>query len=125
MKKTLIAIAVATAAVSGPAWGQAYPAKVVRIKSAPELPTVAESGYKDFAVILWHGSIGPKNLPRNVVDRVNGELNKALKTKDMEEKLLADGVEPKGGSSEDFLAVIKADLQRWVPTARRLGIKPS
>jgi tripartite-type tricarboxylate transporter receptor subunit TctC len=182
MKKTLIAIAVATAAVSGPAWGQAYPTKVVRIvapfapgggtdfiariaaqkltvaghtqflfgspavtmphlksgrlrgiavttaqriKSAPELPTVAESGYKDFAVILWHGLIGPKNLPRNVVDRVNGELNKALKTKDMEEKLLADGVEPKGGSSEDFLAVIKADLQRWVPTARRLGIKPS
>jgi len=96
-----------------------------RIKSAPELPTVAESGYKDFAVVLWHGLIGPKNLPRNVVDRVNAELNKALKTRDMEEKLLADGVEPKGGSPEEFLAAIKADLQRWVPTARRLGIKPS
>jgi tripartite-type tricarboxylate transporter receptor subunit TctC len=96
-----------------------------RIASAPELPTVAESGYKDFAVILWHGLIGPKNLPRNVVDRVNGELNKALKTKDMADKLLADGVEPKGGSPEEFFAVIKADLARWVPTARRLGIKPS
>ena len=96
-----------------------------RIKSAPELPTVAESGYKDFAVILWHGLIGPKNLPRNVVDRVNGELNKALKSKDMEEKLQTDGVEPKGGTPEQFLAVIKADLQRWVPIARRLGIKPN
>ena len=98
---------------------------VERIKSAPELPTVAESGYKDFAVILWHGLIGPKNLPRNVVDRVNGELNKALKSKDMEEKLQTDGVEPKGGTPEQFLAVIKADLQRWVPIARRLGIKPN
>jgi tripartite-type tricarboxylate transporter receptor subunit TctC len=96
-----------------------------RIKSAPELPTVAESGYKDFTIVLWHGLIGPKNLPRNVVDRVNGELNKALRTKDMEEKLQADGVEPKGGSSDEFFAVIKADLQRWVPIARRLGIKPS
>jgi tripartite-type tricarboxylate transporter receptor subunit TctC len=96
-----------------------------RIKSAPELPTIAESGYKDFAVVLWHGLIGPKNLPRNVVDRVNGELNKALKAKDMEEKLQTDGVEPKGGSPDEFLAVIKADLQRWVPIARRLGIKPS
>ena len=96
-----------------------------RIKSAPDLPTIAESGYKDFAVILWHGLIGPKNLPRHVVERVNSELNKALRTKDMEEKLQTDGVEPKGGSPEEFLAIIKADLARWVPTARRLGIKPS
>jgi tripartite-type tricarboxylate transporter receptor subunit TctC len=96
-----------------------------RIKSAPELPTISESGYKDFAVILWHGLIGPRNLPRSVVERVNGELNKALKSRDMEEKLQTDGVEPKGGTPEEFLAVIKADLQRWVPTARRLGIKPS
>jgi tripartite-type tricarboxylate transporter receptor subunit TctC len=86
---------------------------------------IAVTTYKDFAVVLWHGLIGPKNLPRNVIDRVNGELNKALKTRDMEEKLLADGVEPRGGSPEEFLAAIKADLQRWVPTARRLGIKPS
>jgi tripartite-type tricarboxylate transporter receptor subunit TctC len=96
-----------------------------RIKSAPELPTIAESGYRDFAVVLWHGLIGPKNLPRSVVDRINGELNKVLKTKDMEEKLQTDGVEPKGGSPEEFFAVIKADLQRWVPVARRLGIKPN
>lgn len=95
-----------------------------RIKTSPELPTIAESGYKEFSTILWHGLIAPKNVPRAAVERVNGALNKALQDPDMQTRLQADGVEARGGTPEQFAAVIKADLARWVPTARRLGIKP-
>jgi len=95
-----------------------------RIKSAPELPTIAESGYKEFSTILWHGLIAPKNFPRPALERVNGTLNKALQEPEMQTRLQADGVEARGGTPEQFAAVIKADLARWVPTARRLGIKP-
>ena len=95
-----------------------------RIKSSPELPTIAESGYKEFSTILWHGLIAPKNFPRQALERVNGALNKALQDPDMQTRLQADGVEARGGTPEQFAAVIKADLARWVPTARRLGIKP-
>ena len=95
-----------------------------RIKTSPELPTIAESGYKEFSTILWHGLIAPKNFPRQATERINGTLNKALQDPDMQTRLQADGVEARGGSPEQFAAVIKADLARWVPTARRLGIKP-
>lgn len=96
-----------------------------RIKSAPDLPTVAESGYKDFSTTLWHGLIAPKNVPRAIVDRVNGDVNKALSVKDVQTRLQADGVDAKGGTPEQFAAVIAADLKRWVPAAKRLGIKPN
>ena len=43
-----------------------------RIPAAPEIPTVSESGLKDYAVVLWHGLIAPKNLPKPILDRVNG-----------------------------------------------------
>ncbi len=69
-----------------------------RIAALPDVPTVNESGLKGYDVILWHGLIGPKGLPQPIVERVNGELNKALKAKDMEEKLAADGVSPAGGT---------------------------
>ena len=52
-----------------------------RIPALPDVPTVKESGLKDYEVVLWHGLIGPKGLPRPIVDRVNTELNKAIKTK--------------------------------------------
>jgi len=94
-----------------------------RIKSNPEIPTVAESGFKDFSTTLWHGLIGPKNVPRPIVDRLNGAVNKALSAPDMQTRLQADGVEPKGGTPEQFAAVIAADLKRWVPAAKRLGVK--
>jgi tripartite-type tricarboxylate transporter receptor subunit TctC len=96
-----------------------------RIKSAPDLPTVAESGYKDFSTTLWHGLLGPKNLPRAVVDRINAEANKALSVAEVQTRLQADGVDAKGGTPEQFGAVIAADLKRWVPAAKRLGIKPN
>jgi tripartite-type tricarboxylate transporter receptor subunit TctC len=94
-----------------------------RIPAMPDIPTLAESGVKGYDVILWHGLIGPKGLPRPIVNRVNGELNKALKAKDMEEKLAADGVTAAGGTPEQFAAIIKRDIEVWRGVVQRAGVK--
>jgi tripartite-type tricarboxylate transporter receptor subunit TctC len=94
-----------------------------RIPAMPDIPTLAESGVKGYDVILWHGLIGPKGLPRPIVDRVNSELNKALKAKDMEEKLAADGVTAAGGTPEQFAAIIKRDIEVWRGVVQRAGVK--
>jgi len=94
-----------------------------RSPALPDIPTVAESGVKGYDVILWHGLIGPKNLPRPIVDRVNGALNKALTAKDMAEKLATDGVAAAGGTPEQFAAIIKRDIEVWRGVVKRAGVK--
>ncbi len=94
-----------------------------RLAALPDVPTIAESGVKGYDVVLWHGLVGPKGLPRPIVERVNGELNKALKAKDMEEKLAADGVSPAGGTPEQFAAIIKRDIETWARVVRQAGVK--
>jgi len=94
-----------------------------RSPALPDIPTVAESGVKGYDVILWHGLIGPKNLPRPIVDRVNGVLNKALTAKDMAEKLATDGVAAAGGTPEQFAAIIKRDIEVWRGVVKRAGVK--
>jgi tripartite-type tricarboxylate transporter receptor subunit TctC len=94
-----------------------------RIAALPDVPTVNESGLKGYDVILWHGLIGPKGLPRPIVDRVNGELNKAVKSKDMEDKLATDGVSSAGGTAEQFGALIKRDIDTWRKVVQKAGVK--
>jgi tripartite-type tricarboxylate transporter receptor subunit TctC len=94
-----------------------------RIAALPDVPTVNESGLKGYDVILWHGLIGPKGLPRPIVDRVNAELNKAVKSKDMEEKLATDGVSSAGGTPEQFGALIKRDIDTWRKVVQKAGVK--
>ncbi len=94
-----------------------------RIAAAPEVPTIAESGLKGYEVILWHGLIAPKALPKPILDRVNGELNKALKTKEMQDRLAADGVSAAGGAPEQFAALIKKDIEVWRKVVQKAGVK--
>lgn len=94
-----------------------------RIPALPDVPTINESGLKGYDVVLWHGLVGPKGLPQAIVDRVNGELNKALKAKDMEDKLATDGVSPAGGTPQQFGAIIKRDIDVWMKVAKQAGVK--
>jgi len=94
-----------------------------RIPALPNVPTVAESGVPGYEVILWHGLIGPKGLPRAVVDRVNGEVMKALKLPATAEQLQNDGVAPAGGTPEQFLAQISKEIELWRKVAAAAGVK--
>jgi tripartite-type tricarboxylate transporter receptor subunit TctC len=94
-----------------------------RIAAAPDIPTVAESGVPDFEVVVWHGLIGPKGLPRPIVDRINNEAAKTLKLAEAAEKLASDGVAPAGGTPEQFLAIIKSEIQVWRKVVSDAGLK--
>jgi tripartite-type tricarboxylate transporter receptor subunit TctC len=94
-----------------------------RVPALPNIPTIDESGVKGYDVTNWHGFIGPKGLPRPIVDRVNGEVTKIIKQKDMEEKLQADGVSPAGGSPEQFLKIISREIEQWKRVAVQAKIK--
>ncbi|MBI3067604.1 MAG: tripartite tricarboxylate transporter substrate binding protein, partial [Betaproteobacteria bacterium] len=73
-----------------------------RLAAEPGIPTIAESGVPGYEVTNWHGLIGPKGLPRPIVDRLNSEVAKVLRLKEMGDKLRADGVSPAGGTPEQL-----------------------
>ena len=94
-----------------------------RIAAAPDIPTIAESGYPSYEVTNWHGLVGPKGLPKDIVQRLNREVNVAVKSKEVEKVLSSDGLEPAGGSPEDLAGIMKAEVARWAQVVKRAGIK--
>ena len=94
-----------------------------RIGAAPDVPTVAESGLPGYEVVLWHGLVGPKGLPRAIVERINTEANQILKVKEMDTLLATDGVAAAGGTPEQFAATIKSDIERWGKVVKQAGVK--
>jgi len=94
-----------------------------RIPAAPEVPTVSEAGVPGYEVILWHGLIAPKGVPKPIVEQLNRAANEVLKVKDMEERLSSDGVSPAGGTPEQFGALIKSDIARWAKVVKQANVK--
>jgi tripartite-type tricarboxylate transporter receptor subunit TctC len=94
-----------------------------RISAAPELPTVAEAGYPAYEVTNWHGILGPKGLPREIVERVNRGVNEVLKTDEVRKLLATDGLEPAGGTPEEFAVVLKSEVARWKRVVDQARVK--
>jgi tripartite-type tricarboxylate transporter receptor subunit TctC len=94
-----------------------------RVAAAPDIPTVAESGVPDYEVTNWHGLIGPKGLPRPIVEQLNSDVNKAIKAKDLETKLHANGVSAAGGSPEMLHQLILKEIGQWHQAVVAAGVK--
>lgn len=94
-----------------------------RIGAAPEIPTVAESGYPDYEVINWHGLVAPRGLALEIVQKLNGEISQLLDSEDFKKVLAADGLEPAGGSPAEFAQVLKTEAARWSKVVQQAGIK--
>ena len=90
----------------------------------PDIPALAETvpGYES---TNWHAMIGPKGIPRVVVDRINAEVRKIVSQKDMENTLHASGVFPQGGGSpEQVYELIRRDHDQWKKVIIQANIKP-
>jgi tripartite-type tricarboxylate transporter receptor subunit TctC len=94
-----------------------------RIPALPNVPTVAESGVPGYEVTLWHGLIGPKGMPPEIVAKINGAVVKALKLKESEEQLQNDGVAPAGGSPQQFGETIRKEIETWRKVVATANIK--
>jgi tripartite-type tricarboxylate transporter receptor subunit TctC len=84
-----------------------------RSPALPDLPTVAEGGVPGYEVVLWYGVLGPKGLPKNLVERWNREIRKATKLPDMKERLVSEGFAIDDSPPEVFQAVLKRDVEKW------------
>lgn len=84
-----------------------------RVNDLPQVPTVAESGFKGFEAVTWFGLLGPAHLPSAVVSNVNAELNRALNSPDLRSKLEEQGVTVSPGTSEQFARLMKSDADKW------------
>jgi tripartite-type tricarboxylate transporter receptor subunit TctC len=94
-----------------------------RYSLMPEVPTVAESGLAKFEAIAWNGVLVPAGTPRPIIDRLNREMNLALESADVRQKLNAAGLEPVGGTPEEFTRLIRAESDKWAPVIQRTGAK--
>jgi tripartite-type tricarboxylate transporter receptor subunit TctC len=89
----------------------------------PDLPTVAESGFPDFEAIQWVGLLTTAGTPRAIVERLNAEVNRAIRDPELIAKLAALGVSPAGGTPAEFGKLIATEIRVWTETARAAGIK--
>jgi len=97
---------------------------LARYPQLPNVPTVAESGFPDFEAIQWVGLLTTAGTPKSVVDRLNSEVNKALKNSDLIAKLAQEGMLPAGGTPDEFRNLIATEIKNWKETARAADIKP-
>lgn len=96
-----------------------------RTPLAPGVPTVAESGgLPDFEVSVWVGILAPANTPKDIVDRVSGELTRIVQTPEVREKLSSLGAGPDPRDAAQFGAYIKSETAKWSKVAAAARITP-
>ncbi len=94
-----------------------------RLATAPSIPTIMESGLKDYMIEPWFGVAGPANVPRDIVARLNLVIGAGLKSADVQQRLNTLGYEAIGGSAEQFAATIKSDIAVYARIIKAAGIK--
>jgi len=90
---------------------------------APEIPTIAESGYPDFDVVIWNALFAPAATPPAVIARLHGEIDRVLETPEVGDTLLKQGAEVRPMSDSAFRALLAAEYARWGRVIREAKIK--
>ncbi|MBS0336481.1 MAG: tripartite tricarboxylate transporter substrate binding protein [Proteobacteria bacterium] len=97
-----------------------------RLKQLPDVPTVAEAGYPEAGLVPWYGIYVPSATPKDVVARINNEINRALASPDVQERIEKIGGLPGPMKTPDEIqAMMKSDFERWGKVVHAAGIKPA
>jgi tripartite-type tricarboxylate transporter receptor subunit TctC len=95
-----------------------------RASALPDVPTIAEAGVAGYEVSGWYGVLAPPNVPKALVAKLNGEINRILNDPETRKTLSQQGADPLPESPEHFAATIKADLKKWAKVVAAAGITP-
>jgi tripartite-type tricarboxylate transporter receptor subunit TctC len=90
---------------------------------APDLPTMAESGFPGFEAVPWFGLLAPAGTPKDIIDKLHGDTVKALALPEVRKKFDELGLEPVGNTPAEFAAVIKKEMPEWAKVIKDAGIK--
>jgi len=94
-----------------------------RSPAAPDIPTVAEAGVRNYEMSQWYGLLAPAGTPAAVIERLNLEINKALKQPDVISRMQTEGADPAGSSPQEFGAFFAAEIVKWTEVVRKAGIR--
>ncbi|MGB6102847.1 MAG: tripartite tricarboxylate transporter substrate binding protein [Pusillimonas sp.] len=95
-----------------------------RSEAAPELPTIAEEGVKDYEATAWFGLLAPAGTPADIIDKLNAEIVKILDMPDVKKRLAEQGAKAVSNSPEEFASYIKAELKKWADVVKSSGFEP-
>jgi tripartite-type tricarboxylate transporter receptor subunit TctC len=95
-----------------------------RSPALPDVPTVEESGVRNFEVTLWLAVFAPAQTPKPIVDRLNRELTTAIALPQVRDALMAQGLQPQTMTSEELSRYLSAQIARWTEVARKANLKP-
>ena len=95
-----------------------------RTAALPDVPSIAEAGVPGYEATQWFGMLAPAGTPRPIIDRLNQEMVKLLKSPDVRDRLIADGADPAPTTPEEFGAYIKSETEKWTKVIKAAGIKP-
>ncbi len=93
-----------------------------RFPALPEVPTFDESGLKGYEATTWFGLLAPVKTPREIVTRWNAEVGKILASSEIKERFLNDGLEPMGGSPEEFGKFIRSEIDKYAKVIKAADI---
>ena len=94
-----------------------------RLPAFPEVPTFEESGVPGMVVEHWWGVMAPAGVPRPLIEKLRGEIVKALNSADVRERFAVLAVQPKTATPEEFRALLETDVRRWAKVVKDAGIK--
>ena len=89
----------------------------------PDVPTIAESGYPGFDALAWTGLVAPAKAPAPILDKINGEVNRILKTAEAKELLASNAFNVIGGTREQYGKFIQAEIVKWTKIIKEANIK--
>jgi tripartite-type tricarboxylate transporter receptor subunit TctC len=94
-----------------------------RSAAEPDIPTVAESGVPEFNVTAWYGVSAPAKTPRPIIEKLNAEFVRAVKSPDLRDRLVAQGADPAGNTPEQYAAFVQSEITKWARVIKAAGIK--
>ena len=95
-----------------------------RTSNFPDVPTIAESGFPGFEASVWYGLVAPAATPKPIVQKLHAEVQKALQTQEVRDRMTAVGGEVVPASAEQFGALIRSERQRYEKLVREANIQP-
>ena len=94
-----------------------------RVAAAPNLPTMAEAGVSGLDLVDWAGILVPAGTPNEVISRLNQDISKVVRSSEIRQRWIDQGLEPRVTTSDELSAAIKSDVDKWGRIIRDVGIR--
>ena len=97
---------------------------IARARSVPNLPTMDELGLKGFDTGIWYGLFAPAGTSKAIINKLAQASNAAVQSEDVRAAFAPQGIDPLGGSADEFSAYVRSEVAKWATVINSAGVKP-